>query len=138
MIDLDSTIFVQFLNFVITLFVLNFLLVDPIRKIIKQRKDLMGGMVGDTEKFVADAEGKLANYHKALDAARIEGSDKRSALKEAGSAQEKDILSAAGQDAAEVLRTERAAVEAETGSAMSDLKGQVDALAGKVVAKVLG
>jgi len=138
MIDLDYTIFVQFANFVITLFVLNFLLVAPIREIIKKRKDTMGGMVSATEKFTADAETKLANYNKALDAARIEGSETRSALKATGVAEEKGILSAAGQQASEALKAERMAVESEVNSAMAGLKGQVNALADKVVAKVLG
>lgn len=138
MIDVDLTIFVQFVNFVVTLFVLNYLLVAPIRKVIKERKDKMGGLVSDAEKFVADAEAKIENYNKALDAARAEGAEKRTALKDAGSAQEKDILSAAGDEAAETMRTERAAVEAEVDTAMTGLKGQVDALAGKVVEKVLG
>lgn len=138
MIDLDLTIFVQFANFVVTLFVLNYLLISPIRKVIKERKDKMGGLVNDAEKFTADAEAKIENYNKALDAARAEGAEKRTTLKDAGSAEEKGILSAAGQQAAETLHAERTAVEAEVSAAMAGLKGQVDALAGKVVEKVLG
>lgn len=138
MIDLNYTFFVQFVNFIITLFVLNYLLVSPIREIIKKRKDMMGGLVGDTEKFTAAADEKLANYKKALDEARMQGADKRTSMKDEGAAEEKAILSAANQEAAETLKAERKAVDAEVESAMAGLKGQIDGLADKAVAKVLG
>jgi len=138
MIDLNYTFFVQFVNFVITLFVLNYLLVAPIREIIRQRKGVMGGLLGDTEKFAAQAETKLANYRKALDEARMAGADKRTSLKAQGAEKEKDILTAAGQEAAEVLKAERVAVESEVRTAKADLEGRIGPLADKAIAKVLG
>lgn len=137
MIDLDSTFFIQFINFVITLVVVNFLLIRPIRDIIAKRNDHMSGMVDSAETFTADAENKLKDYQKQLDAARQEGTAKRNTLKDEGSAEEKTILSAAGEKAASTLKAERDAVASEVDTAMTGLKGQVDALAGKVADKVL-
>ncbi|MCK9240176.1 ATP synthase F0 subunit B [Desulfocurvus sp.] len=138
MIDLNYTFFVQFVNFIITLFVLNYLLVSPIREVIRKRKAVMGGLLGDTEKFVEQAETKLANYRKALDATRVAGAEQRASLKAQGAEQEKEILSVAGQQAAETLKAERAAVEGEVQAAKSGLQGRIDALADKAIAKVLG
>ena len=137
MIDLDSTFFIQFVNFVFTLVVLNFLLIRPIREIIKRRNDAMSAMVDEAENFSASAEEKLKNYQKQLDAARHAGTDKRNSLKDEGTAQEKSILSAAGTEASATLKAERETVAGEVRTAMDGLKGQVDALAGKVAAKVL-
>lgn len=138
MIDLDISFFIQFGNFVITLIVLNYLLVGPVREVIKKRKDKMAGLVEDSEKFTAEAEQKLENYSKALDEARAEGTSKRVALKDEGSTEEKSILSAAGSEAAATLKAERETVEAEVKTAMDGLKAQIDGLAGKVADKVLG
>lgn len=138
MIDLDSTFFIQFVNFVVTLVVLNFLLIRPIRDIIKKRNDAMSAMVDEAENFTASADEKLKNYQKQLDEARAAGTEKRNGLKDEGSAQEKTILSAAGEEASATLKAERATVAGEVSSAMDGLKGQVDALAGKVADKVLG
>jgi len=137
MIDLDYTFFIQFGNFILTLGVLNFLLIRPVRNMISKRNDHMAGMVDSAEKFTSDAETKLKDYQKQLDAARQEGTTKRNALKDEGSAEEKGILSAAGEKAAAALKAERQTVASEVESAMSGLKGQVDALAGKVTDKVL-
>lgn len=138
MIDLDSTFFIQFLNFTISLIVLNFLLIRPIRDIIKKRNDAMSTMVDEAENFTNSAEEKLQNYHKQLDQTRIAGTQKRNEMKDEGVAQEKGILSAAGEQASATLKAEREIVVGQVSSAMTALKGQVAALAGKVSAKVLG
>ncbi|MFK4764010.1 ATP synthase F0 subunit B [Desulfobaculum sp. SPO524] len=138
MIDLDITFFIQFVNFVVTLVVLNFLLVRPIREIIKKRNDRMAGYLEDAEGFNETAEQKLKNYSAALDEARRNGVDIRSNLREEGVAEEKGIIEAANGKAATALKAERDAVAAEVKSCMDDLKAQVDGMAGKVVAKVLG
>lgn len=138
MIDFNSTFFIQFVNFLITLVVLNFLLIRPIREIIKKRNDHMEGMVEATEQFTGGAEEKLVNYKKALDEARVAGTERRNSLKEEGTAEEKGILAAANDEAASTLKAERQKVEAEVKAAMDSLKGQVEGLAGKVTEKVLG
>ncbi|MBU1003836.1 MAG: ATP synthase F0 subunit B [Proteobacteria bacterium] len=138
MIDLDSTFFIQFLNFIITLVVLNFLLIRPIRDIISKRNSAMSSMVDDAESFTNTAEDKLKKYHKQLDETRVAGTSKRNGLKEEGLTQEKGILTAAGEQAAVTVKAERETVAGQVSSAMDALKGQVDALAGKVTTKVLG
>ncbi|WP_461209656.1 ATP synthase F0 subunit B [Desulfocurvus sp. DL9XJH121] len=138
MIDLDYTFFIQFVNFIVTLAVLNFLLIRPIRDIISKRNSHMSKMVDDAEEFAADAEAKLKNYEKQLHDARAAGTERRNGLKDEGSAQEKNILSAAGQEAAGALKAEREAVATEMSAAMGELQGRVDMLAGKVADKVLG
>jgi len=138
MIDLNATFFMQFVNFVITLVVLNFILIKPIRGIIAQRNSHMSEMVDNTEKFTASAEEKLKNYQKQLDEARVAGTERRNGLKAEGTAKEKGILSAAGEQAAATLKTEREAVASEVNTAMGDLKSQVGTMADKVAAKVLG
>ena len=51
MIDLDFSFFVQFVNFIITLLVLNILLFGPIRAVIKKRGELMAEKLGKVEQF---------------------------------------------------------------------------------------
>lgn len=49
MLDLNITMLFQLANFLITLFVLNLLLIRPIRKIIRDRKALMDNLSGEAE-----------------------------------------------------------------------------------------
>ena len=66
------TFFIQLANFLIVLAILNPLLIKPIRKIIQARKEAAAALLGESESFFQSAEGKLAQYEKALSAAREE------------------------------------------------------------------
>ncbi|UZP69087.1 ATP synthase F0 subunit B [Desulfovibrio mangrovi] len=138
MINLDITLVIQLVNFLVVLFVLNALLIRPIREIIKQRQDKMSGLLGDAEQFVGSAEAKLKNYEAALTEARKNATAEREKVKEAALVQEAGILAKANQEAQAVISASREKVTADVAKAMETLKGQVGALAGKATAKVLG
>ena len=137
MIDLDITFVIQFFHFVITLVVLNFLLISPVREIIKKRKERMAGFIDSADSFANAADDKIANYTQALNEARVVGTETRNTLRDEGAAEEKTILEAANAAAAKAMADERAKVQAEADETMASLKGQVSALADKAVAKVL-
>ena len=137
MIDLDFTIVVQFINFVITLVVLNYLLIKPVRSIIKKRSDTLSNLLEGAEEFNAKAEEKLAGYAKAMDEARAQGTAERNTVKEAGQEKEKEILSAAGAEAQAKLTEQRKVIGQEAETAAAALKGRVDAMATQVAGKIL-
>lgn len=138
MIDLDITFFFQLVNFLVTLVVLNAILIRPVRGIIRQRRDKMAGLLGQSEQFAGQADAKLKNYEAALARARAEGAAERDVARAGGVAREQEILADAGRRAQDYLETSRQEVAAQVETAMETLKGQVDALAAKATAKVLG
>ncbi|MBN2141441.1 MAG: ATP synthase F0 subunit B [Desulfovibrionaceae bacterium] len=138
MIDLDFTIFVQFVNFIITLLVLNILLIKPIREIIKKRSELMSEQLGKVERFLEQADTKLADYQAALGDARKEGVELRNQMKEEGQAEEQTILSSAGDEAASKLKAARAEISVQADAAMKQLSGRVGEYAQTATKKILG
>lgn len=138
MIDLDLTFFFQLANFIGTLIVLNFLLIKPIRTIVKQRAGVVSGLLGDVDAFTKDAEGKLKNYEAALSEARIAGTNERLKLKSEATAEEKKLLDAATKQAQERLVAARAETAGQVKAAFEQLKASVGAMADKAAAKVLG
>ena len=138
MIDIDITIVVQLVNFIVTLFVLNFLLIRPIRGIIKQRAEAMSGMISEAENFTQNAEEKLKKYEAALAEARAAGVEERIRFKDEAVAEEKSILETAGKEAQDSLGAARTEISAQAKSALEGLKGQVGPLAQKAADKILG
>lgn len=138
MIDLNITMLIQLLNFLIVLVGLNALLVRPIREIIKQRKDKMSGLLGDAEQFAEAAEAKLKNYEAALVEARKSAQVERDKAKEAALEDEASIVSKANTNAQAAITASRQEIRANVETAMATLRGQVGALAEKATAKVLG
>ena len=66
MLDLNITLLFQLANFFIALFVLNLLLIRPVREIIKKRNGIMDGMAAEADAFNAEATEKLNAYEAEL------------------------------------------------------------------------
>ena len=138
MIDLNITFFFQLVNFLVTLVVLNAILIRPVRGTIRQRRDKMPGLLGESEQYAGQADTKLKNYEATLVKARAEATAERDKARAEGVAREQVILADAGRQAQDYLVKSRQEVAAQVKTAMDALKGQVDALAAKATAKVLG
>ncbi len=138
MIDLNFTLLIQLVNFLVTLVVLNALLIRPIRGIIKLRADKMSGLMDEAETFLAEADQKLQNYETALANARSEAAGIRDAKKAEGLVEEQSLITTASGNAHTILQTSRKQIATEMDQAMVTLKSQVDTLAEKAAGKVLG
>ncbi len=134
----DKTLFIQAANFLITIFVLNVLLIKPIREIIKKRKGLMADQLEKIEGFNASAETKVADYESQLTAARKEANDIRNAGRDAGAAEEHALLAVAGEEASGTIQAARDEIKAEVKTAMDQLTKDVDKFAEAATGKILG
>ncbi|MBE1424666.1 F-type H+-transporting ATPase subunit b [Desulfomicrobium macestii] len=137
MIDLDYTFFVQLVNFMVILTVLNLILYRPIRGIIKKRAEVMSQKLGSIEDFAAKAEAKLESYKVALSGARVEAQQMRVALKAEGVAVESSVLAEAGAEAAEKIAAARKEIDGQKQTALKALRQEVATYAKNVANKVL-
>ena len=137
MIDLNATFIVQLINFLIILFVLNFILYRPIRGIIKKRTDLMADQLNAIERFTSQSKAKMANYEIALNEARKQGKDIRAQYREQGYVVEKGMVEAASSEAAAKLGTAREKIAQEKQSAQGALQGKVEQYAQMATEKIL-
>ncbi|HCO11791.1 MAG TPA: hypothetical protein DIT19_01010 [Desulfonauticus sp.] len=138
MIELNFTFFVQLVNFLIALLVLNLILFRPIRENMRKRAELMASRLEEIEKFSNAAEEKLSSYEVSLDEARKQAQEIRSKLKEEGYAEEKSLVEAAMNEAAGVIKAARDKFEQERNAALKALETKVSDYAAKVASKILG
>lgn len=137
-LDFNYTLLIQLANFLITLVVLNFLLIKPIREQIKQRKRLTDGFLNDISVFTSLAEEKLTSYASELDKARQEAAATRDTQKNEGRSSEQTILQNAQQQAQQSLKESREKISAQVHAVEAELSGKIPAYAELVVSKVLG
>lgn len=138
MFDINLTLGIQVINFVVTIIVLDVLLIRPIRAIVKKRRDLASGLLGDAESFTASAADKLEAYEAALAKAREEAALSRDALKNEGATREAELLETAHRDAQAFLETSRASTRKAVADAAKALEKQVPEMAKLVVTRLLG
>lgn len=137
MIDLDYTFFVQLVNFLVILTVLNLILYRPIRGIIKKRAEVMDEKLKAIEGFAGDADAKLRSYKESLSGSRVAAQGVRMSLREEGLAAESAALSRAAGEAAEKLAAARAEIEKQKQAALTTLRAEVADYAKGVANKVL-
>ena len=138
MIELDGTLVLQFVNFMILMVVLNALLFKPLRAALKARKETIEGSKAKVQDIDEQVQAQIARYEAQLQEARQQGSQERSALRKTGQEEEVRILGEANRSAAERLQTITAQIQDEANSARQALRGETEALAKEIAGKVLG
>lgn len=134
----DKTIFIQGINFLVMIFLLNVILIKPVREIIKKRKGLMADQLEKIEGFNDGAEKKVADYEAQLTAARKEANDIRNGMKDEGVAEETKLMSAAGDEASATIQAARADIKSQVKGAMDELTKDVEKYAEQATGKILG
>jgi F-type H+-transporting ATPase subunit b len=128
---------IQFGNFLLTLLFLNYILIRPIRRLLREREDNMSKLLAEADDFAQKADARLTKYEEALALARAEATEQRSALKAEGLAEEVRMMETAAGEAHKVLLSAREEIDKEAKQAMSEFNLKVDELARQAATRIL-
>jgi len=137
MINFDITLFYQFINLLILLILLNFLLFKPVLGALKKREVAINSLAERVEKAKQDAKGFERQYDEVTQEKKkpiIEGKD--AALSEANTGATK-IIEKARQELTEELSRIKDDIEREGKKVYDTLRADVDKLSGEVAVKIL-
>ena len=138
MLELNSYLILQMVNFLVLLWILNRFLYKPILEIMDKRK----GRIKDSEDRVAELEQstteKWESYQSKLQEARIEANTEKERIKGEGIEAERSLLEQARSEASKRVEEARSEIQSETDRAKEFLKSQSDAIAQEIARKILG
>ncbi|MEW5724155.1 MAG: ATP synthase F0 subunit B [Thermodesulfobacteriota bacterium] len=138
MIEINYTLFIQMVNFLLIMFFLNRFLYRPIRDIIKERKAKYAGYEADIGRFTRQAEKRLKEIDDRLAEARREGFLKKDEIRGQGLDEEKRIMSSAAQDAEAEIGKLKEQIRGEILAARDVLKAEINLFSRELAQKVLG
>ncbi len=138
MVSVDGSLFIQIINFLFLLYVLNLVLFKPIRKILLERREKVSGLEQGVEKLSNETVDKDNAYKEGLKGARAEGLKKKDIFVEEANQEEKEILEKINKKAQANLAEIRNQVAVETEKARATLEKEVDAFAKAIGKKILG
>ncbi|MGB9760951.1 MAG: hypothetical protein ACPLWD_00455 [Caldimicrobium thiodismutans] len=92
MLKFDITLLVQIIEALILAVLLNSLLIKPIMATLEERRRQFEVLEKEIEDLIKQAEEGIKNYQEALNQARVEGMQKREALKEEARRLEKEEI----------------------------------------------
>lgn len=138
MISVDYSIFIQIVNFVVLIFILNAIFYRPIRKIILERKQKIQGYEEGIQGLHDDAAESEQTFQTKIGEAKAKGFQEKEALKQAGQEEEKRILDELNQKAQADLEAVRSQIAKDAEDARRSLKAQTESFSGAIAEKILG
>ncbi len=138
MIDINGSLVIQMVNFLVLLWVLNLVLYKPIRGVLIKRREKISGLTDKVGKLSDDLVKQEENYKDGLKKARSEGLKKKEARIEDASREEKEIIDRINKKAKANLADIKTQVADEAAKARQALESEVDEYARAIGEKILG
>lgn len=138
MIELDWTLFVQIINFLVLVFLLNMVLFRPIRRIIVARQARMTAYEEDIAGLADNQQGILGEVEQQLTAARRDGLGLREKLRQEGSQEESSLLEQVKKEVDAEWTQVEAKIKKDVAKAREALRAQAQDFAMALSAKILG
>lgn len=138
MVEINLTIVIQVLQFLIVVFVLNRLLFRPISQVMAERQAKITGWEEKTRNLQETARLRLESYENQLQEERAEAQARQEQLTKELNEQEQDNLRAVSEEAAQIVASTQQTIEEETERLRGELRDQAAELSPILAEKVLG
>ena len=138
LITLDGwTFLAQICNLMIQLVIFKKLLLNPVKKVIAERKAKADSQIADVEKLRTEAEAMKAEYEQNLQNARTEANQIVAAAQKTAAARSEELLGEARAQAAALKQKAEADIAQERKKAVNEVKDEIGGMAMEIASKVV-
>ena len=138
LITLDGwTFLAQICNLMIQLVIFKKLLLNPVKKVIAERKAKADSQIADAEKLRTEAEAMKAEYDQNLQNARTEANHIVAAAQKTAAARSEELLGEARAQAAALKQKAEADIAQERKKAVNEVKDEIGGMAMEIASKVV-
>ncbi|ETR65490.1 MAG: F-type H+-transporting ATPase subunit b [Candidatus Magnetoglobus multicellularis str. Araruama] len=138
MVSVDGSVFIQIINFLLLIWLLNMILYKPIRNILEERRLKIQNLETTVQKCNADAQSSETTYKEGLEAARQKGLDQKNALIQQANEHERSLLSELNQKALKEMEQIKQRIQDDVSKAKTKLAEEIDSFALAIGQKILG
>ena len=138
LITLDGwTFLAQICNLMIQLGIFKKLLLNPVKKVIAERKAKADSQIADAEKLRTEAEAMKAEYEQNLQNARTEANQIVASAQKTAAARSEELLGEARAQAAALKQKAEADIAQERKKAVNEVKDEIGGMAMEIASKVV-
>ena len=138
LITLDGwTFLAQICNLMIQLVIFKKFLLNPVKKVIAERKAKADSQIADAEKLRTEAEAMKAEYEQNLQNARTEANQIVAAAQKTAAARSEELLGEARAQAAALKQKAEADIAQERKKAVNEVKDEIGGMAMEIASKVV-
>ncbi|MDM7919658.1 MAG: ATP synthase F0 subunit B [Methanosarcina sp.] len=135
--ELNYTVIIQIINFVLLIFLLNIILYRPVRGIIKNRKEKMDSSSLLTDEWKREIEKYAIEIREKTDLARKQGMKELVNLRDSGLTKEKELVQDAFSQFEREVDIAKNEIKEKIDKARISLKGEIDSYAREMVEKIM-
>lgn len=136
-ISLDVTFFIQLVNFLISLVIINALIIKPIRSNMARRKSMIDSDMQSAEKLAQCIETQNKQYEDRISSVRAEIAKERDSYKNDAEALARSAINAANDEARAIRQESAQKVQNESKEALAGLQDKVASYSKEALAKIL-
>jgi len=138
MVDIDSTVFIQLVNFLLLIWILNQVLYKPILGILDRRKDILDKAQEEVKSVQETIDRRVAAYEEKIRAAKMEAMGQKGDLAKEGAQAAKVITDKAKGEISGMMGEFQAKLDKELASVRELLRNQSQRISSEIAEKVLG
>ena len=138
LITLDGwTFLAQICNLMIQLLIFKKFLLNPVKKVIAERKAKADSQIADAQKLRAEAEAMKAEYEQNLQNARTEANQIVAAAQKTAASRSEEMLGEARAQAAAMKQKAEADIAQERKKAVNEVKDEIGGMAMDIASRVV-
>ncbi len=138
MVDIDSTLFIQLVLFLLLIWILNQVLYKPLLRIMDRRKEILDKAQEEVKNVQETIDRRVAEYEEKIRAAKMEAMGQKGDLAKEGAEAAKAITDKAKAEIAAMMGEFQAKLEKELAAAREVLRNQSIRISSEIAEKVLG
>ena len=138
MIKIDYSVFIQIVNFLFLVWILNIIVYKPIRKILRQRTEKMDAYTQRIDICTDESAQKDADYLSGLRGARARGLKEKEAFLQEAKEEERAIIDKINARAQAEMAKTKEAIARDAQEVQAELEKEIDGFAGSIGEKILG
>lgn len=138
MIVIDGSVFIQIINFVFLIWILNIVLYIPIRKVLRQRKEKVAGLENNIDTYIRDSREKDASFELGIKDARKRGLLEKDVLLQTAAEEEKKIIAKINAKAQAEIAAIHEKIAKDAKHVRETLQKEIEAFAEEIERKILG
>ena len=138
LITLDGwTFLAQICNLMIQLIIFKKLLLEPVRKVIAERKAKADSQIADAQKLREEAEAMKAEYEQNMAQGRAEAGQILASAQKTATARSEELLGEARAQAAAMKQKAEADIAQQRKKAVNEVKDEIGGIAMEIASKVV-
>jgi len=133
----DLSLYIQIINFLVLLFILNLILYRPVRKILNERKTAMDGFARVREDFETRAIHSGQKLQEQNDSAKQKGNQAKTSLVQEALTGQENLLKEAASAAQQKVEQDRTEINSQEAAARRALEQDLDFFSKALAEKIL-